>query len=101
VWTHAADADEIPEGEATCYVSEKYGPLGIFNADGEFLCISDMCTHETASLSDGYIEGDTVECPFHLARFSLRTGAVLSPPAMMPVKTFPVKVEDGKIYLDL
>jgi len=101
VWTYAADADSIPEGEAICFMTEKYGPLGIFHSNGEFFCTTDTCTHETASLSDGYIEGDTVECPFHLARFSLRTGAVLSPPALLPLRSFPVKVEDGKIYLDL
>jgi nitrite reductase/ring-hydroxylating ferredoxin subunit len=52
-------------------------------------------------LSDGYIDGDTVECGFHFARFSLRTGAVLCPPAMLPLKTFPAKVEDGKVYIDI
>jgi nitrite reductase/ring-hydroxylating ferredoxin subunit len=101
VWTYAVDADSIEPGEATCFVTEKYGPLGIFNSDGEFFCTSDTCTHEASSLSDGYIERDTVECAFHLARFSLRTGAVLSPPALLPLKTFPLKVEDGKIYIDL
>ena len=101
MWTYAADADAIKAGEATCFITEKKGPLAIFNVDGEFLCTSDTCTHEASSLSDGYIEGDTVECAFHFARFSLRTGAVLCPPALMPLKTFPVKVEDGKIYVDL
>ena len=42
-----------------------------------------------------------MECPFHFARFSLRTGAVLCAPAILPLKTFAVKVEDGKIYVDL
>jgi 3-phenylpropionate/trans-cinnamate dioxygenase ferredoxin component len=101
VWSYAADADAVKDGEALCFVPEKHAPLAIFNVDGEFFCTSDTCTHEASSLSDGYIEGDTVECPFHFARFSLRTGAVLSPPAILPLKTFPVKIEDGKIYVDL
>jgi 3-phenylpropionate/trans-cinnamate dioxygenase ferredoxin component len=101
VWSYAADADSIKDGEAVCFVTEKQPPLAIFNVGGEFLCTSDTCTHEASSLSDGYIEGDTVECPFHFARFSLRTGAVLCPPAILPLKTFAVKVEDGKIYVDL
>jgi 3-phenylpropionate/trans-cinnamate dioxygenase ferredoxin component len=101
VWSYAADADSINDGEAVCFVTEKQPPLAIFNVGGEFLCTSDTCTHEASSLSDGYIEGDTVECPFHFARFSLRTGAVLCPPAILPLKTFAVKVEDGKIYVDL
>ena len=101
MWTYVVDADSIAPGEATCYMTEKYGPLGIFNSDGEFFCTSDNCTHEVSSLSDGFIEGDTVECAFHFARFSLRTGAVLGGPALMPIKTFPVKVEAGKVYIDL
>jgi 3-phenylpropionate/trans-cinnamate dioxygenase ferredoxin subunit len=101
VWSYAADADSIKNGEALCFVPEKHAPLAIFNVDGEFLCTTDTCTHEASSLSDGYIDGDTVECPFHFARFSLRTGAVLCPPAILPLKTFPVKLEDGKIYVDL
>ena len=101
MWTYAADADSINNGEALCFVTEKSVPLAIFNVDGEFLCTSDTCTHEASSLSDGYLEGDTVECAFHFARFSLRTGAVLCPPAMLPLKTFAVKVEDGKIYIDI
>lgn len=101
MWSYAADAESIKEGEAIRFVTEKQFELAIFNVDGEYLCTSDTCTHEASSLCDGYIEGDTVECAFHFARFSLRTGAVLSPPAVMPLKTFPVKVEDGKIYIDL
>jgi nitrite reductase/ring-hydroxylating ferredoxin subunit len=101
VWSYAADAESIKEGEAIRFVTEKQLPLAIFNVDGEYLCTSDTCTHEASSLSDGYVEGDTAECAFHFARFSLRTGAVLCPPAIMPLKTFPVKVEDGKIYVDI
>ena len=101
MWSYAADADSIKDGEALRLVTEKQAPLAIFNVGGEFLCTSDTCTHEASSLYDGYIEGDTVECPFHFARFSLRTGAVLCAPAILPLKTFAVKVEDGKIYVDL
>jgi len=101
VWTYAADVEAIAAGEAVRVVTEKGLPLAVFNVDGEFLCTTDTCTHEDSSLSDGYIDGDTVECGFHFARFSLRTGAVLCPPALLPLKTFPVKVEDGKVFVDV
>jgi biphenyl 2,3-dioxygenase ferredoxin subunit len=100
-WFYAAEAAAIADGEAIGTVSDKGLPLAVFNVAGEYLCTVDMCTHESSSLSDGYIDGDTVECALHFARFSLRTGAVLCPPAILPVKTFPVKVEDGKVYVDL
>jgi 3-phenylpropionate/trans-cinnamate dioxygenase ferredoxin component len=101
VWSYAADAASIKPGEAIRFVTEKGVPLAVFNVGGEYLCTSDTCTHEASSLADGYIDGDTVECAFHFAKFSLRTGAVLCPPAVMPLKTFAVKVEDGKVYVDL
>ena len=101
MWTYAAEADSIDDGEAIRIVTEKSIPLAIFNIGGEFLCTSDTCTHEASSLSDGYVEGDTVECAFHFAKFCLRTGTVLCPPAILPLKTFPVKVEDGKVYIDI
>jgi nitrite reductase/ring-hydroxylating ferredoxin subunit len=100
MWTYAADAESIDDGEALRVVTEKNVPLAVFNVGGELFCTADTCTHEASSLSEGYIEGDTVECGFHFAKFSLRTGAVLCPPAILPLKTFPVKVEDGKIYID-
>jgi nitrite reductase/ring-hydroxylating ferredoxin subunit len=101
MWTYAADAESIADGEAVRVATEKGFSVAVFNVDGEFLSTADSCTHEDSSLSDGYVEGDTVECGFHFAKFSLRTGAVLCPPALLPLKTFPVKVEDGKVYVDV
>jgi nitrite reductase/ring-hydroxylating ferredoxin subunit len=101
VWSYAADAASIKDGEASRFVTDGHVALAIFNVGGEFFCTTDTCTHEASSLSDGYIDADTVECPFHFARFSIRTGAVLAPPAILPLKTFPVKVEGGKVYVDL
>jgi biphenyl 2,3-dioxygenase ferredoxin subunit len=101
MWTYAADAESIADGEAVRVITERGLLVAVFNVDGEFLCTTDTCTHEASSLSDGYIEGDTVECGFHFAKFSLRTGAVLCPPAMLPLKTFAVKVEEGKVYIDV
>ncbi|BBX04903.1 Rieske 2Fe-2S domain-containing protein [Mycolicibacterium moriokaense] len=60
MWTYAADAASIPPGDAICYLTEKYGPLGIFNSNGEFFCTTDNCTHEVASLSEGFIGGGSV-----------------------------------------
>jgi nitrite reductase/ring-hydroxylating ferredoxin subunit len=100
-WFYAADTDAIADGEAIGVVTDKGLPLAVFNVDGEYLCTVDMCTHESSSLSEGYIDGDTVECALHFAKFSLRTGDVLCSPAILPVKTFAVKVEDGKVYVDL
>jgi biphenyl 2,3-dioxygenase ferredoxin subunit len=74
--------------------------LAVFNLDGEIYVTDDACTHGPGSLSDGYICGDTVECDFHNGAFNIKTGAVVAPPCMIPLKTYRATVEDGKVYID-
>ena len=75
--------------------------LAVFNVDGEFYVLDDLCTHGPGSLSEGYIEGDVVECNFHNGQFNIRTGEVVSPPCMVPVKTYPVTVVDDKVTIEV
>ena len=75
--------------------------LAVFNVDGEFFVTDDLCTHGPGSLSEGYIEDDVVECNFHNGQFNIRTGEVVSPPCMIPVKTYPVIVVDDKVTIEV
>jgi nitrite reductase/ring-hydroxylating ferredoxin subunit len=75
--------------------------LAVFNVDGEFFVTDDACTHGPGSLSEGYIDGDVVECNFHNGQFNIKTGEVVSPPCMLPVKTYRTLVEDGKVFIEL
>ena len=74
--------------------------LAVYNVDGEFYVTDDMCTHGPGSLSEGYIEDDVVECNFHNGQFNIKTGEVVSPPCMIPVKTYPTIVENGRVLID-
>lgn len=69
--------------------------------DGQLYAIDDLCSHEEASLSEGELIGFQVECPQHLSRFDVRSGAVSRLPAMDPVSSYPVVVEAGEAYLEL
>jgi nitrite reductase/ring-hydroxylating ferredoxin subunit len=73
--------------------------LAVFNIDGAFYVIDDQCTHGPGSLSEGYIQDDVVECNFHNGQFNIRTGEVISPPCVVPVRTYPASVEDGEVYI--
>ena len=73
--------------------------IAVFNVDGELYAIDDTCTHQDASLSDGWIEGCAVECPLHAACFDLRTGRPSGPPAKTPVRTHDVVVENGQVHV--
>src|SRR5687767_194066 len=73
--------------------------LAVFNIDGEFYVIDDHCTHGPGSLSEGYIDGDVVECNFHNGAFNIRTGEVVEPPCTIPVRTYKTEVSDGKVFV--
>ncbi len=75
--------------------------LAVFNIEGEFFVTDDACTHGPGSLSEGYIEGDVVECNFHNGQFNIKTGEVVAPPCMVPVKTYRTVVEGGKVFVEL
>ena len=75
--------------------------LAVFNIGGDFFVTDDTCTHGPGSLSEGYIEDDIVECNFHNGQFNIRTGAVVSPPCMVAVKTYPAMVVDGKVTIEV
>ena len=93
-----ASIGQIPPGKALrVEIGEE--PVAIFNVDGELYAIGDTCSHEEASLSEGDIFGDVVECPLHGAEFDIKTGAARTLPAVTPVPTFPVRVEGDDILL--
>jgi nitrite reductase/ring-hydroxylating ferredoxin subunit len=75
--------------------------LALFNVEGAFYAIDEICSHAHASLAEGFVIDDTVECPLHGACFSLRTGEALSAPATDPVRTYPVRVEGEDILVGI
>jgi len=93
-------ADEIEPGESLRVEVEGLPPLAIFNLDGEFFVIDDTCTHGEASLCDGDIEDGEVECPWHNARFCIKSGRALTFPAVDPQKTYRVRVRDGQVCIE-
>src|ERR1700731_4028487 len=70
--------------------------LAVLNVDGKYYVMNDTCTHGPGSLSEGYIEGDVVECNFHNGQFNIRTDEVVLPPCMIPAKTYPATVEAAR-----
>jgi 3-phenylpropionate/trans-cinnamate dioxygenase ferredoxin subunit len=71
--------------------------VAVFNVGGTFYAIDDVCTHDGGGLAGGAVEGDVVICPRHGARFCLRTGAALTPPAYEPVRTYETRINGGMV----
>jgi len=93
--------DDLPPGEGV-RVDQAEPAIAVFRTeDGDLYAIDDTCTHQDASLADGWLDGCEVECPLHASRFDLRTGKVDAPPAKVGVRTHPVTVTDGQIYVSV
>jgi 3-phenylpropionate/trans-cinnamate dioxygenase ferredoxin subunit len=73
--------------------------VALANVEGEFFAVEDTCTHEEASLSEGGLSGEVLVCPKHGSRFNIRTGRVLSLPAVRSVAVFPVRVEGDDVLV--
>ena len=98
--TVARTAD-IKPGELAAFDVEGIR-IAVANADGRFFAIDDMCTHEQCSLSEeGTLEGTVVTCACHGAQFDVTTGQVLAPPAVEPVKTYPLRIEQGAVVIEV
>jgi 3-phenylpropionate/trans-cinnamate dioxygenase ferredoxin subunit len=93
-----AHVDDLKSGEMT-YVEVGDEPVCLINLDGEYYAISDVCTHEEASLSDGTIEGDEIECPLHGGAFAIRTGQPVALPVVVPVETYRVRVVGDEVQV--
>jgi len=95
-WIPVAPAEAIPPGDyATVEVDGAF--VAVFNVDGEFFAIDDVCTHDGGGLAGGVLEDHQVICPRHGARFCLRTGAALTPPAYEAVRRYATRVVDGQV----
>ena len=96
-WHEVAKTSDLGPGEVV-YVEVGNDPVALINLDGEFFALNDMCTHQEASLSDGEITGDAIECPMHGGAFEIRTGLPANFPVVVPVETYQVRTE-GDIVL--
>jgi 3-phenylpropionate/trans-cinnamate dioxygenase ferredoxin subunit len=96
-WIRVCTTAELLPGEFRV-VYDGDVAIAVFNVDGAHYAIEDVCTHDGGELAGGTIDGYEIECPRHGARFDIRTGAVLAPPAYEPTAAFPVKVENGVVY---
>ena len=91
-----APAEAIPPGDyATVEVDGAF--VAVFNVDGDFFAVDDVCTHDGGGLAGGVLEDHQVICPRHGARFCLRTGAALTPPAYEAVRSYATRVVDGQV----
>ena len=97
-WVDVAPEDALPPGEWVAADVEGTD-IAVFNLDGRYYAIENVCTHDGGVLTGGEVDGNVIICPRHGARFSIITGEVLSPPAYEDLPTFPVRIEAGIVQV--
>jgi len=91
--------DDVPEGTALRVELDDGTPVAVVHTEGEWFAIYDECSHAEVPLSEGEIDGCTLECWLHGSRFDLRTGDPSGPPATRPVPVYPVSVEGDRVFV--
>jgi 3-phenylpropionate/trans-cinnamate dioxygenase ferredoxin subunit len=96
-WTRVCAISELLPGEFKIAFDGDVA-IAVFNIDGELYALEDVCTHDGGELAGGPIDGYSVECLRHGAKFDVRTGQALCPPAYAPTAKFPVRVDNGSVW---
>ena len=97
-WIDVAPAGSLANGEHVV-VDVDGVDVAVFMIDGHYYAVEDACTHDGAEIASGRLDGCEIICPRHGARFCLKTGKVLSPPAYEDLVTFSTRVQDGRIQV--
>jgi 3-phenylpropionate/trans-cinnamate dioxygenase ferredoxin subunit len=95
-----AKVSEVPPGTKKL-VEVDFVPVLLFNVQGEFYAMEDVCTHDGGPLAEGWLSGDEIECPRHGARFCVKTGEPLCMPAVEAVEIYPIKLEGDDILISV
>jgi nitrite reductase/ring-hydroxylating ferredoxin subunit len=99
-YVRVAKTSDIPMGAGIC-VEPQGTSVALFNINGQFYAIGNICTHRGGPLSEGFVEGETVACPWHGARFNISTGEVCGPPAPIGVPRYNVRVEGDEVEVEV
>jgi naphthalene 1,2-dioxygenase system ferredoxin subunit len=99
-WTDVSAFDDVPE-EDVLGVETAGKDVALYNVDGQVYATDNICTHGHARLCDGFLEGFEIECPLHQGKFDIRDGRPTCQPVTEAVRTYPVKIENGRVFVNL
>jgi len=97
-WTDAAAVADVPEDDVIGMLVAGR-ELALYNAGGEIFATDNLCTHGRARLCDGFLDGHEIECPLHQGKFDVRTGQPTCAPVTEAIRSYPVKIEGGRVFL--
>ena len=99
-WIETTDIASIPEGDVIA-VAVGGAEVALYQVNGEIFATDNICSHGHARLCEGFLDGYEIECPLHQGKFDVRSGQPTCAPVSEPIKTYPLKIEGGKVWVDL
>ena len=99
-WVDVTSADDVPEDDVIG-VDIAGKSLALYQVDGAICATDNLCTHGNARLCDGFLEGHEIECPLHQGKFDIRNGKAMCAPLTEDVRTYPVRIEGSRVFVDL
>lgn len=100
LWIDALAQDAVPDEDVVA-IDVQGRELAFYGVEGQVYVTDNICTHGHARLSDGFLEGSEIECPLHQGKFDVCSGKAMCAPLTEDIRTYPVKIENGRVYVDL
>ncbi|RDK08168.1 non-heme iron oxygenase ferredoxin subunit [Cupriavidus lacunae] len=99
-WIEAALLASVPQDDVVA-IEVQGKDIALYSVEGEVYATDNLCTHGHARLCDGFLDGHEIECPLHQGKFDVRSGAAVCAPVTEGIRTYPVRIEGDKVFLDL
>ncbi|AQV97952.1 naphthalene 1,2-dioxygenase [Cupriavidus necator] len=99
-WIEAALLASVPQDDVVA-IEVQGKDIALYSVEGEVYATDNLCTHGHARLCDGFLDGHEIECPLHQGKFDVRSGAAACAPVTEGIRTYPVRIDGDKVFLDL
>ena len=99
-WIDVTYAEDVPEDDVVG-IDIAGKSIALYQVEGEIYATDNICTHGNARLCDGFLEGHEIECPLHQGKFDIRNGKAMCAPLTEDVRTYPVKIDGNRVFVDL
>ncbi len=99
-WIDIASKDDVPEDDVMG-IDINAKSIALYQVGGEIFATDNICTHGNARLCDGFLEGHEIECPLHQGKFDIRNGKAMCAPLTEDIRTYPVKIEGGRVFVEI
>lgn len=99
-WIDIASKEDVPEDDVIG-IDIHTKRIALYQVDGEIFATDNICTHGNARLCDGFLEGYEIECPLHQGKFDIRNGNALCAPLTEDIQVYPVKIDGGRVFVEI